>query len=262
MPLNQKYHTYLKNSVKALILLNILWLGGCSSNIFNNANSPLNDKRSEIKLTGDPVVDGQAKAFRNVQIWGDAYEADKTSLANIIGYAKALASIGSTSNATKILNDGAQIHKKSAEIIRVHAKILSSQGLVGPALRKLLVAVNYAPNDWRIYNDIGGLHSKMGEQKLAVASYTKAIKLSPNNPQIHTNLGVTYMMNKQLILAERHLAIAVKHTNATAKMRQNYAFILGLQGKYEQSKKIFMQDLPLNQVEANIAQIKKIRSKG
>ncbi|MBL1419243.1 MAG: tetratricopeptide repeat protein [Alphaproteobacteria bacterium] len=215
---------------------------------------------SEMALnsTGNPEVDRQAQAFRSVQLWSAAYEANSNDVINIIGYAKALSGIGSETRAIKVLDDGAVKYPKDPSILRSHAKILSKQGLVGPALRKMQAALKYAPNEWRLYNDIGELHSKMGEQSLAIDSFKRALKLNPNNPNIHTNMGVTYMFNKQLILAEKHLGIAIKHPNATAKMRQNYAFTLGLQGKYKAARKMFLQDLTLEQVNANIVQLKTI----
>lgn len=218
--------------------------------------------RAAMESTGDAAVDQQAQAFRAVQLWSAAYEANSNDVINIIGYAKALSGIGSETRAIKVLNDGAGKYPKDPSILRSHAKILSKQGLVGPALRKMQTALKYAPKEWRLYNDIGELHSKMGEQGLAIDSFKQALKLNPNNPNIHTNMGVTYMFNKQLILAEKHLGIAVNHPNATAKMRQNYAFTLGLQGKYKAARKMFLQDLTVEQVDANIVQLKTINGDG
>ncbi len=232
-----------------------LLLSSCAS-----LTNPANKAAPAIKSTGNAATDRQAQSFLNVQMWSKSYDADPNNVINIIGYSKALSGIGSETRAMKILTDGATKHPNDAGIIRTHAKLLSKQGLVGPALRKMQQALKYAPNDWHIYNDIGGLHSKMGEQALAVDSFRRALKLSPNNPSVHTNLGVTYMFNKQLNLAETHLAMAVKHPKATAKMRQNYAFTLGLQGKYDAARKMFLQDLPIAQVNANIAQLKQLNS--
>lgn len=211
-----------------------------------------------IKPTGDPAIDRQAQAFRAVQLWSVAFEANPNDVINIIGYAKALSGIGSGARAIKVLDDGAAKYPNDPSILRTHAKILAKQGLVGPALRKMQTALKYAPNEWRLYNDVGELHSKMGEQSLAIDSFKHALKLNPDNPNIHTNMGVTYMFNKQLILAEKHLSIAVNHPKATAKMRQNYAFTLGLQGKYKAARKMFLQDLTVKQVDANIVQLKAI----
>lgn len=234
-------------SVSALLLAN------CSTT--TTAQAPV------LESTGDPAVDRQAQAFKAVQLWAKAYEDKPNDVINIIGYAKALSNIGSETRAIKVLTDGAAKYPKDPSIIRTHAKLLAKTGLVGPALRKMQLALKYAPNEWVLYNDIGELHSKMGEQSMALDSFNRALKLNPNNPNIHTNMGVTYMLNKQLKLAEKHLSIAVKHPNATAKMRQNYAFTLGLQGKYKQARKMFLQDLPIAKADENIAQLKKLNGK-
>lgn len=239
---------------KYIILgITALFLASCSAFFEpDRGNAP------RITPTGDAAVDAKAQAFLNVQMWSKSYEANPNSVINIIGYAKSLSDIGSETRAIKILSDGAAMYPKDAGIIRTHAKILSKQGLVGPALRKMQTALRYAPNDWQLYNDIGEIHSKMGEHSLAIDAFKRALKIEPNHPNIHTNMGVTYMFNKQLQLAEQHLVIAVNHPSATAKMRQNYAFVLGLQGKYAAARKMFLQDLPVAQVNANIEQIKQL----
>lgn len=252
--INRRFHN---NLFLALVCAASLTLSSCATFSSNPAA-----KSATINSTGNELVDKQAIAFQNVQLWGKAYEADPKSIINIIGYSKALSSIGSETRAIKILTDGAALYPKEAGIIRTHAKLLSKKGLVGPALRKMQTAIKYSPSDWHLYNDIGEIHSKMGEQTLAIDSFKKALTLSPNNPSIHTNMGVTYMFNKQLIMAEKHLALAVAHPNATAKMRQNYAFALGLQGKYSQARKMFLQDLPISQVDDNIAQLKQLNGDG
>lgn len=241
--------------ILSLFCASSLLLASCST-LTGQAKAP-----SSPQSSGDAIVDLQAQAFSNVQMWGKAYEADGNSVINIIGYAKALSSIGSDTRAIKILGEGTIKHPNDAGIIRTHAKILSKKGLVGPALRKMQLAQKLAPNDWRIFNDIGELHSKMNEQSMAIASFKRALQLEPGHPNIHTNMGVTYMFNKQLTLAVKHLTIAVNHPNATPKMRQNLAFALGLQGKYDAARKMFLQDLPIAKVNANIAQLKALNAK-
>ncbi|MCJ8323690.1 MAG: hypothetical protein HRU29_07720 [Rhizobiales bacterium] len=245
----------------ALVATGRYWLIGAAMVVLSactSVSNPSQQAQTQLVSTGDAATDQQAQAFRATQLWSDAYDAKPTDIVNILGYAKALASIGSDTRATKILTDGLLIYPNNSDILRAQAKALSKQGLVGPALRKMNLAIKNRPKDWRLYNDIGSIHSKMGEKTLALDSFKQALKLAPNEPSIQTNLGVTYMLDRQLILAEKHLAIAVNHPEATRQMRQNYAFVLGLQGKYILARKIFLKDLPLSQVDENIAQLKKI----
>lgn len=234
---------------------------GLSALLLANCSTSPSTKPPALESTGDAAVDKQVQAFKAVQLWNKAYEDKPNDVINIIGYAKALSNIGSETRAIKILTDGAEKHPKDPSIIRTHAKLLAKTGLVGPALRKMQLALKYAPNEWLLYNDIGELHSKMGEQSMAIDSFKRALKLNPNNPNVHTNMGVAYMLNKQLKLSEQHLSIAVKHPDATAKMRQNYAFTLGLQGKYNEARKMFLQDLPIAKADENIAQLKRLNGK-
>ncbi|NRA87413.1 MAG: hypothetical protein HRU28_08460 [Rhizobiales bacterium] len=229
-----------------------LLIASCAS-----VSAPTNANK-QFNPSSNNAIDQQANAFRNVQFWGKAYEADKKSSINIIGYAKALSGIGSQDRAIKILEIGSLEHPKDSAILRTYGNVLAKKGLVGPALRKLQTALKYSPNNWRLYNEIGGLHSKLSEHLLARDSFKRALKISPNNASIHTNMGLSYLLSKNLNLAEHHLSIAVSQPNATSRMRGNYALALGLQGKYKQARKVFLQDMTLAQTEANIFNLKKI----
>ncbi len=254
MPMFIKKSTFAQHSRKALICGCFLLLASCATN-----SDPTSTANNALTPTGDPAVDQQATAFRNVQLWSKAYQDNKSNPSNIIGYAKALSSIGSTDRAIKVLTDGATSNPQNPDIIRAHGHLLTQKNLLGPALRKMQLALKYSPNDWRVYNSIGGLHSKMGENILAINSFKRALSLSPNNPNIHNDMGLAYILSKNLSQAERHLKTAVNLPNATAKMRGNYALALGLQGKYEQSRKMFLQDLTPAQANAYIAQFKKLK---
>lgn len=88
--MNSPQHSKAQLPVKKWLFIPIL----CASMVLlascTTFSGPATQPVPTIKSTGDPLVDQQAQAFRNVQLWGRAHEADPKSVINIIGYAKAL----------------------------------------------------------------------------------------------------------------------------------------------------------------------------
>ena len=63
-------------------------------------------------------------------------------------------------------------------------------------------------------------------------------------------------MTNELDKAESELRLAVKLPGAGTRVRQNLALIVGLQGRFDESRQLFAADLPPEQVEANMSYIR------
>ena len=59
-------------------------------------------------------------------------------------------------------------------------------------------------------------------------------------------------MTNDLGAAERHLRRAVQMRGANSQIRQNLALIVGLQGRFDESRAIYAAELPPQQVENNM----------
>ena len=60
----------------------------------------------------------------------------------------------------------------------------------------------------------------------------------PNEPSVLSNLGLSYALAKRLGDAERVLKHASAQPNADARVRQNLALVLGLQGKFPEAEEV------------------------
>ena len=63
-------------------------------------------------------------------------------------------------------------------------------------------------------------------------------------------------MTNELDKAESELRIAVKMRGANSQIRQNLALVVGLQGRFDESRALFAAELPADQVEANMSYIR------
>jgi Flp pilus assembly protein TadD len=71
-----------------------------------------------------------------------------------------------------------------------------------------------------------------------------------------SNLGMSYMLTKDLPKAEQALRQAYASPQASAKVRQNLGLVVGLQGRFAEAEQIVKADLPPDEAEANVAYLR------
>jgi hypothetical protein len=72
------------------------------------------------------------------------------------------------------------------------------------------------------------------------------------------NLALAYTMSGEPVRAEGLLRTAAAAQGASAKVRQNLALVLGLQGKYDEATKVASTDLAVDSAKANADLLRKI----
>ena len=78
--------------------------------------------------------------------------------------------------------------------------------------------------------------AKQGQHKAAIEYFERALKISPNQPSVLNNLAMANAMSGNPQRAEKILRDLALLNGAPAKVNQNLAIVLGLQGKYDESK--------------------------
>ena len=73
-----------------------------------------------------------------------------------------------------------------------------------------------------------------------------------------TNLGLSYALTKQLPLAEDALRQACANPHADARMRNNFALILALEGKFAEAEQVSRQDMSAQAASANVQAIRQM----
>ncbi len=127
------------------------------------------------------------------------------------------------------------------------------------AAKKLLEAADDPANpDWRVIMARGTVLAKETKYAEAIPFYERALALSPDHPSIMNNLALAYTMNGDAAKAETILRRAAEADGANAKVRQNLALVLGLQGKYDEAVKVGSAGLPQDAAQANTDLLRKI----
>ena len=68
-----------------------------------------------------------------------------------------------------------------------------------------------------------------------------------------SNLGLSYVLSKDLPKAEETLRRAYARADADSRVRLNLAFVIGLQGHFAEAEKIVKADRPPEEAAANVA---------
>jgi len=122
---------------------------------------------------------------------------------------------------------------------------------LGLAVRTLRLAAEAAPADWEPLSALGVALDYQHNYPEAQQVYARALALSPDNPVLLNNLGLSEAEAGNLKKAAATLAKAVDQPKATAQVRQNLALIKALSGDTEAAERLARQDLPPEAVRSN-----------
>lgn len=132
----------------------------------------------------------------------------------------------------------AELAKNDPAALNVE-ELLYAATLTNDANEKMAIykkAVELFPNDYRGYNNMGMLYFKQGSIAEARRSYTQALKIAANNPDVNYNAGVAAMADNDLKMAEQYLGKAAgTEGNLSAAMGTLYT----MKGDYAAAKKAY-----------------------
>ena len=109
------------------------------------------------------------------------------------------------------------------------------------------------PKDWQAWSLLGVAYDQTKRPEDAQAAWQTALKLSPDNPAVLTNMAMARVSAGDFTGAEPLLRTAVAQKGSTIQERQDLALVLGLQGKMPEAERLLRQDLPPEVADANLA---------
>ena len=115
--------------------------------------------------------------------------------------------------------------------------------------------------DWRILSVQGAALDQLGRHEEARQYYSSALKIAPDEPSVLSNLGLSYVLSKELPQAEEVLRRASARAGADPRVRLNLALVVGLQGRLAEAETIVKADLPAEQAAANVTQLRQLLSR-
>ena len=231
-----------------------LALAGCSTtgskDQITTGSIPKLSKPVE-QMTGD-------EASAATVTFGKAYEANPKDRDVGVNYASALRMSGRNAQALAVMQQVAIANPNDRGVLAAYGKSQAAAGQLEEALQTIARAQTPDRPDWRLVSAEGAILDQLGRTDEARAKYRDALLIQPNEPSVLSNLGMSYVLSKDLPKAEELLRRAYAGKNADARVRQNLALVVGLQGRFSEAEGIVKADLPPEEAAANVAYLKEM----
>lgn len=209
-------------------------------------------------ITAKPETAANSDSQRGPEAYGDRYRANPKDAEAALAYGQALRANGQRAQAAAVLEQATIAHPGNKNLLAAYGRALVDNGKFQQAFDVLSKAHSPENPDWRILSVQGAALDQLGRHDDARRYYASALKIMPGEPSVLSNLGLSYMLSKELPKAEEVLRQAYADPKADARVRQNLGLVVGLQGRFAEAEGIVKADLPAEEAAANVAYLKEM----
>ena len=229
-----------------------LGLCSCQTNGTSDITGSLGEK-SEASRAADPRQD--------LETYRDRYRVNPKDADAALQYAKALRATGQRSQAVAVLEQATIAHPDNRALLAGYGRALADNGNFQQAFDVFTRAHTPEDPDWRILSAQGTVLDQLGRHDEARQYYESALKIVPDESTVLSNLGLSYVLSKELPKAEEILRRANGRADADSRVRLNLALAIGLQGRFAEAENIVKADRPPEEAAANVAYLKRLLSR-
>lgn len=205
---------------------------------------------------GPRAAPADADPHHAIAVLGERYRANPRDADLALRYGQALRANGQRAQAVAVLEQATIAHPRNKAMLAAYGRALADNGNFQQAFDTLGRAHTPENPDWRILSVQGTALDQLGRHQDARGYYEAALKIAPGEPTVLSNLGMSYLLTRDLAKAERVLRQAYGNGRADARVRQNLALVVGLQGRFGEAEDIAARDLPAAEAAANVAYLK------
>lgn len=218
-------------------------LNGCASTDAGNAgaSSGLNPyEEAMIEAMKPATAEEIAAAERSdpltrANFWAQEYQKDQANPETALSFMRSLRAIGSHDRAIEVGTSILPFHPNDYEILLEVGRTLLTNDQPEAAARTLVRSADFSPpTDAAPLAALGLAFDRMGRHDLAQEAYREALKREPTRISTLSNYGLSLALGGQLTKAEEQLKLAASIPGSDARVRQNLALVLGLQGKFDE----------------------------
>ena len=175
--------------------------------------------------------------FAQAAFWSHEYDLNPSDLEAAIKLAASVRKLGNPSRAVEITQTTRAIHPRDPYLLAEHAAGLIADERALDAIPVLDQGLRLAPQYARLWSLKGAALDQTEDYPAARQHYARALQITPNDPSILANMGLSHALAGDPATAEGWLRRAASVPGAGAGVRQNLALVLQLQGKTEESRK-------------------------
>jgi Flp pilus assembly protein TadD len=227
-------------------------LGGCQT---------MSDITGSLTSKAETSPSTETDPRRATELYGERHRANPKDPDAALAYGQALRATGQRGQAVAVLEQATIAHPGNKALLAGYGRALADNGNFQQAFDVLTRAHSPDNPDWRILSVQGTVLDQLGRHEDARRYYASALKIVPDEPSVLSNLGLSYVLSKDLPKAEENLRRAYASGKADARVRQNLALVVGLQGRFAEAESIVKADLPPEEAASNAAYLKKMLSR-
>jgi len=214
------------------------------------------DAAPDNQMAGSPqeLIQPEDRDFiGGAAYWGAKFEANHNDLNAALSFARNLRLMGGARQAVTVMKDVVMSHPDDTRVLAEYGKALTAAGRAPDAVPFLARASQINGNDWSTLSAYGVALDQIGSHGPARDNYEAALKLSPGNSTIQSNLALSYLLEGKITQAEPLLRQLVARPDATPQMRQNLAMVESIRGNKVEAEQLVRGDLPKPDADNNIS---------
>ena len=169
--------------------------------------------------------------FTQAAFWSHEYHLNPADLEAAIKLAAAVRKMGNPGKAVEITQTTRALYPKDPYLTAEFAAALIASERSEEAIVALDDGLRAAPAYARLWSLKGAALDQLENYDLARKHYARALQITPNDPNVMSNLGLSYALAGDPATAETWLLRASEQPGAGINIRQNLALVMQLQGK-------------------------------
>ena len=167
--------------------------------------------------------------------------------------AQALRELGRFDQAAEMAGKVLVVQPNNVEAMLEAGRAHIARGQAFYGIASLEGARNARPGDWRAWSLLGTAYEQVRRPDDARTAWAQALVLSPDNPDVLSNMAISAMTRGDAAGAEPLLRRAVAQPGASLKVRLNLAMVLGLTGNMAEAEQMLRRDLPPEAADRNLS---------
>ena len=172
--------------------------------------------------------------FAQTAFWSREYDLNPADLEAAVNLASTLRRLGNPGKSIEVATQTRAMYPRDVALMTELGASLIANDEPQKAVKVIDGAIRQNPQDSRLWSMKGAALDQLEMFTQARQHYAKGLQLSPNDPKIMTNVGLSYALEGDPRTAEVWLRRAANTPNAPKSARENLALVLGLQGKTDE----------------------------
>ena len=184
--------------------------------------------------------------FAQAAFWSNEYHLNPSDLEAALKLSSAVRRLGNPGRAVEITQTTRALYPRDPYLIAEYGAALIATERSYDAIPILNEGISTTPNYGRLWSLKGAALDQQERYAEARQHYDRALRITPNDPNVMANIGLSHALSGDPATAEGWLRRAANLPNASDSVRQNLIHVLQLQGKTAEAQNLSNSIRPQN----------------